>query len=78
MLLVNNYRDLNTDEKAGKLTLVHYLGRPKARWLYSLLLLLPFTLPLLLLHFNPGPWLVLAALPFATDDPEATRVYNPT
>ncbi len=26
MLLVNNYRDLQSDRKAGKLTLAHYLG----------------------------------------------------
>ncbi len=65
VLLVNNYRDLDTDEKAGKLTLAHYLGRNKSRWLYSLLLLPPFALPLLLADLSQGPWLVLAALPFA-------------
>lgn len=65
VLLVNNYRDLDTDEKAGKLTLAHYLGRSKSRRLYSLLLLPPFALPLSLADSSQGPWLVLAALPFA-------------
>jgi 1,4-dihydroxy-2-naphthoate octaprenyltransferase len=65
VLLVNNYRDLETDEKAGKLTLIHYLGRNRSRRLYTLFLLSPFVLPLALVDFGPGPWLVLAALPFA-------------
>jgi 1,4-dihydroxy-2-naphthoate octaprenyltransferase len=65
VLLVNNYRDLDTDEKADKLTLVHSLGRRGSRVLYRLLLLLPFGLPLLLQGPSPGAWLVLAALPYA-------------
>ncbi|MCB1761471.1 MAG: 1,4-dihydroxy-2-naphthoate octaprenyltransferase, partial [Gammaproteobacteria bacterium] len=65
VLLVNNYRDLDTDRAAGKLTLVHYLGRKGAQRLYSLLLLLPFLLPLLLQPRLPGSWSVLLALPLA-------------
>lgn len=62
VLLVNNYRDLDSDRRAGKLTLCHRLGRERARWFYTLLLLAPF---LLLLHSATPPWLLLPALPFA-------------
>jgi len=44
ILLVNNYRDLDGDIKAHKLTLVYYLGRSKARLFYTLLLLLPYAI----------------------------------
>lgn len=65
VLLVNNYRDLETDERAAKLTLVHYLGRERARQLYILLLILPFALPILFNHRFNGSWLVVLCLPFA-------------
>jgi len=60
---VNNYRDLETDRKAGKITLAHYLGAANSRILYGLLLLLPFFLPLLLGNFDSGRWLPLVLLP---------------
>jgi 1,4-dihydroxy-2-naphthoate polyprenyltransferase len=62
VLLLNNYRDLDSDRRAGKLTLCHYLGRQRARVLYALLLLAPFCLA-----FWPGlpGWPALLALPFA-------------
>lgn len=65
VLLVNNYRDLETDEKANKLTLTHYLGKENSRITYGLLLLTPFLLPLLLTGFGAGVWLVLVLLPMA-------------
>lgn len=45
VLLVNNYRDMETDIKAGKLTLANHLGRCGSQRLYMLLLIIPFTLP---------------------------------
>ena len=64
VLLLNNYRDLETDRAAGRRTLCQVLGRERARVLYALLLLLP---PALVL--DPGlpgaTWLGLAALPLA-------------
>jgi len=64
VLLLNNYRDFDTDLVAGRRTLVHVLGRPIARYVYAGLLLLP--LPLILLGGLPGPgWPVLLALPMA-------------
>jgi 1,4-dihydroxy-2-naphthoate octaprenyltransferase len=63
VLLLNNYRDLDTDRVAGRRTLVHYLGRPRARWLYAALLILP---PLVLVRGMSGTlWPVLAVLPLA-------------
>ncbi len=62
VLLVNNYRDLATDRKAGKLTIVNYLGAANSRILFGLLLLLPFLLPLLLTGFNHWVWLPLPLL----------------
>jgi 1,4-dihydroxy-2-naphthoate polyprenyltransferase len=64
VLLLNNYRDLETDRAAGRRTLCHYLGRSRARLLYGALLLLP--LPLILAAALPGPaWLTVAAIPSA-------------
>jgi 1,4-dihydroxy-2-naphthoate octaprenyltransferase len=64
VLLLNNYRDLETDRQAGRRTLCHYLGMRQARVLYAALLLAPF--PLLSQLDLPGsPWPALAALPFA-------------
>ncbi len=65
VLLVNNFRDLETDERADKLTLAHYLGRANSRLLYAMLVLFPFVLPWVLASIGGGKWLVLAALPLA-------------
>ena len=42
ILLVNNYRDLEGDIKANKLTLVYYLGRSVSRIIYVIFLILPY------------------------------------
>lgn len=70
VLLINNYRDLDTDRSAGKRTLAVALGRPAVRYLYAALLLLTLfaTLPL----FGQGiggarlvlPWLCLVPAVF--------------
>ncbi|MCU7837156.1 MAG: 1,4-dihydroxy-2-naphthoate polyprenyltransferase [gamma proteobacterium symbiont of Taylorina sp.] len=69
ILLVNNYRDLDGDEKAQKLTLVHYTGRPTTRLIYSFMILYPylilFSLPLLSSSQQPQAaysWFVLLPL----------------
>jgi len=62
VLLVNNYRDLDTDRQAHKLTLCHRLERPRSRPLYAALMLIPFGLPL----SDPGQlWPALLVLPVA-------------
>ncbi len=64
VLLLNNYRDLETDRVAGRRTLAHFLGRGRAQILYAALLLLP--LPLLTVAGLAGStWLALLALPLA-------------
>ncbi|MES9884212.1 MAG: 1,4-dihydroxy-2-naphthoate polyprenyltransferase [Sedimenticola sp.] len=65
VLLVNNYRDLDTDIQANKLTLVSHLGRCGSQRLYMLLLIAPFALPFTLLHLSNGTLLALATLPLA-------------
>jgi 1,4-dihydroxy-2-naphthoate octaprenyltransferase len=66
VLLVNNYRDLEGDCRAGRRTLVARLGRPLARHVYALLMLSPaLLLPLLALAAGrPGPLLAALALPW--------------
>jgi len=64
VLLLNNYRDFDTDRIAGRRTLCHVLERPIARYVYAALLLMP--LPLMLFGGLPGQtWPVLLALPMA-------------
>jgi 1,4-dihydroxy-2-naphthoate octaprenyltransferase len=65
VLLVNNYRDHETDAKADKLTLTHYLGKNRSQTTFALLLLLPFLLPLLITNLSAKLWLILLLLPFA-------------
>lgn len=64
VLLLNNYRDHDTDRVAGRHTLCHVLGRRRARALYAALLIAP--VPLLLFgDVLAFPWPVLLALPLA-------------
>jgi 1,4-dihydroxy-2-naphthoate octaprenyltransferase len=65
ILLVNNYRDLETDRLARKLTLAHHLGREHSQTVYTLLLILPFALPLFLGRGFGGSLLVFTSLPYA-------------
>jgi len=62
VLLINNYRELDTDRRVGKHTLAVVLGRPASRYLYAALLLLTLftTLPLL----NQGLGGLMLALPW--------------
>lgn len=64
VLLLNNYRDFDTDRTAGRHTLCHLLGRERARAVYAGLVLAP----VLLLLFGgvlAFPWPVLLAVPLA-------------
>lgn len=64
VLLVNNFRDLESDTQAGRRTLSYYLSPMASRWLYTALLVLP----LILLQFVGihGPtWIILLLLPWA-------------
>jgi 1,4-dihydroxy-2-naphthoate octaprenyltransferase len=64
VLLLNNYRDMETDRRAGRRTLCHLIGRPWARALYGVML----TAPIVILVGAFGlarVWPVLLALPIA-------------
>ncbi len=45
ILVVNNYRDIDTDRQAGKQTLAVRLGRRLTRWQYGALLLASYAIP---------------------------------
>jgi 1,4-dihydroxy-2-naphthoate octaprenyltransferase len=65
VLMVNNYRDLESDRKAGKLTLANHLGTRGSQRFYAGLMLIPFLLPVLLHDLTAELWLVWLALPLA-------------
>jgi len=66
VLLINNYRDLESDLRGGRRTLASVLGRKYSRLLYVALMLLPFAvLPLLSWHGLQGAWLGFLALPLS-------------
>ncbi len=50
LLIVNNYRDIDNDRNSGKKTLIVYIGRKKAEWLY--ICLVPVALVLILLEYG--------------------------
>ncbi|MGQ9830599.1 MAG: 1,4-dihydroxy-2-naphthoate octaprenyltransferase [Thermochromatium sp.] len=62
VLLINNYRDLETDTAAGRRTLCCVVGRRWARVFYALLLLVPIPL-LMQLDLLSVSWPLLGALP---------------
>lgn len=60
ILVVNNYRDIDTDRSAGKRTLAVRLGRAGARREYALFLLLAYLAPILMwIGFGFNTWLLL-------------------
>ena len=62
-MLVNNMRDIDTDRAAGKRTLATLTGLGFSRFLYAMLMLLPFTVvglySLVLMH---GAWVMVVML----------------
>jgi 1,4-dihydroxy-2-naphthoate octaprenyltransferase len=68
ILVVNNLRDIETDRRAGKMTLAVRLGRVRTRRLFALMLLLAFIAPIVVwLAGGLSAWLLLTlvALPMA-------------
>ena len=60
ILVVNNYRDIDTDRRAGKRTLAVRMGRRGARIEYAVCVILAYLVPpLLWLAFHYGPWVLL-------------------
>lgn len=62
ILLVNNYRDVETDVKAGKRTLVVRFGRPFARAQHALSLAIAFAVPVVFWARGLGLWTLLPIL----------------
>jgi 1,4-dihydroxy-2-naphthoate octaprenyltransferase len=61
ILVVNNVRDIDTDRRAGKRTLAVRLGRPRARTLYSVMLLVA-DVALIPVAFALSAWVLLPIL----------------
>lgn len=67
VIVVNNYRDLDSDRSVGKRTLAVRIGRPASRVEYALLVLAPLLLAPLVFAGVPRAWagaLPLALLPW--------------
>jgi 1,4-dihydroxy-2-naphthoate octaprenyltransferase len=64
VLTANNYRDLDNDRRAGKITLAVRIGRRATRIEYAALLLAPYALLPLVAH-GAAAWLPLLSLPWA-------------
>lgn len=62
ILLVNNYRDMETDSLAGKRTLVVRFGRPCSRAQYALSQVLAFSAPVLFWAQGRAAWCLLPLL----------------
>lgn len=68
VLVVNNYRDLETDRRAGRRTLAVRLGRRFSKWEYAILMAAPFAMLTVFYAQTSNPWTIvlpLAALPAA-------------
>ncbi|HEY7489179.1 MAG TPA: 1,4-dihydroxy-2-naphthoate polyprenyltransferase [Streptosporangiaceae bacterium] len=72
LLVVNNLRDIPTDEAAGKRTLAVVLGDRRTRLLYAACAALPFMIALVL--GAPRPWALLALLAAPLSLPPTQRV----
>jgi len=73
LLMVNNLRDIGSDELSGKRTLAVRVGDARARAVYLLFLLLPFLLAALIGFYRPLALLVLLALPLCVPPVKAVR-----
>lgn len=62
ILVVNNYRDIETDARTGKRTLAVMLGRRGTQIEYVVLLVLAYALTVALAVGDLGPWVLLALL----------------
>lgn len=72
ILVVNNYRDIDTDRAAGKRTLAVRLGPKTTRWQYALLVGGAYALPLIQwIGLEASAWLLL---PLATAPLAALRL----
>jgi len=62
VIWINQFPDYQADKKANKKNLVVRLGLSKARYVYSLMMLLPFLFIILLIYLIDLPFLVILSL----------------
>jgi 1,4-dihydroxy-2-naphthoate octaprenyltransferase len=62
VIWINQFPDYQADKKANKRNLVVRLGLSRARYLYSLIMLLPFLVIILLIYSIDLPFLVIISL----------------
>ncbi len=63
ILVVNNYRDIDTDVIAGKRTLATRIGRPATRAQYWIMILGAYLIPILQFSvYGNAPWILLPLL----------------
>ena len=73
LLMINNLRDIRSDEVAGKRTLAVMLGDSRSRIAYVALLFLPFAAAVAIAVARPLTTLALLALPLAVQPVRAVR-----
>ena len=63
ILVVNNIRDIETDQRAGRRNIPVVFGRRAAEWEYGLMLVLAFAVPpILICQGSASAWVLLAYL----------------
>ncbi len=65
LLVINNLRDIPSDELSGKRTLAVLIGDQRTRLLYTTCILIPFAVVLVLAPIRPFTLLALVTLPLA-------------
>ena len=79
ILVVNNFRDIDTDRRAGKKTLAVRLGRERTRLLYASMVYLAFLAAPVTWAFGPlKPWVMLPWLTIPVAAPIVRVVRNRT
>lgn len=79
VLVVNNYRDMETDRRAGKKTLAVRLGRERTRVLYTVMVYGAYLLtPITWLFGELSPWVLLPLLTVPLAAPVVRIVKNRT
>jgi 1,4-dihydroxy-2-naphthoate octaprenyltransferase len=79
ILVVNNVRDIETDRRAGKLTLAVRIGRERARKLFAAMLVLAFVVPVAVwLAGGLSAWLLLTFAAFPLVPPLVRTVSSRT
>jgi 1,4-dihydroxy-2-naphthoate polyprenyltransferase len=73
LLMINNLRDIRSDEQSGKRTLAVLIGDEHSRTAYLALLSIPFLVAAATAAARPFTLLTLAAIPLALDPVRAIR-----